>query len=306
MYLQVLEELAGAGPPWRWRSACTALSCNPLLSFGTDEQTALAARHALRRPDRRLQPLSEPQAGSDAAALRCAAVPSGDGYVVNGSKSWITRRRADLQPVRPHWRGPRGLLFSDPRRPARPELRPEGRRWASPPCRPLRRSTTTPWSAPAAHRRRGPGAANRVQRAGRRFLGIAAVAVGIAQAALDEACAYALTSERPSAARSSTTRAGLPAGRHGRRGDRGPRHLSRRRPAPRRRATVFAARQCRQAGRHRCGHEGHHRRGPGARRGRLHPRLPRRALYARGQITQIYEGTNQIQRLVIARGLTNT
>ena len=34
--------------------------------------------------------LSEPQAGSDAAALRCAAVKGDDGFVVNGSKAWIT------------------------------------------------------------------------------------------------------------------------------------------------------------------------------------------------------------------------
>jgi alkylation response protein AidB-like acyl-CoA dehydrogenase len=34
--------------------------------------------------------LSEPQAGSDAAALRCSAKPADGGYVLNGSKSWIT------------------------------------------------------------------------------------------------------------------------------------------------------------------------------------------------------------------------
>ena len=50
----------------------------------------------------------------------------------------------------------------------------------------------------------------------------------------------------------------------------------------------------------RCGHEGDNRRSPGARWLWLYPGLPGRALYARGQVTQIFEGTNQIQRLVIA------
>jgi len=41
--------------------------------------------------------LSEPQAGSDAAALRCAATKADGGYVLNGSKSWITHGgRADF------------------------------------------------------------------------------------------------------------------------------------------------------------------------------------------------------------------
>ena len=60
-------------------------------------------------------------------------------------------------------------------------------------------------------------------------------------------------------------------------------HLSRRRAQTRPRPAVFGAGQCGQADRHRRRDEGHHRRGAGVRRRRLHPRLPRRALHARGQ-----------------------
>lgn len=34
--------------------------------------------------------LSEPDAGSDVAALKCAAIPEGDTYLINGEKTWIS------------------------------------------------------------------------------------------------------------------------------------------------------------------------------------------------------------------------
>src|SRR3978361_2396685 len=98
VYLQVLEEIAA-----RWAAGAVAvsvhsLSCHPLLAFGSDEQRSRWLPDMLAGQQIGAYSLSEPQAGSDAAALRCAAVPKGDGsYDINGSKSWITHGgRADF------------------------------------------------------------------------------------------------------------------------------------------------------------------------------------------------------------------
>lgn len=100
VYLQVLEELAA-----RWAAVAVAvsvhgLSCNPLQNFGTDEQKRRWLPGMLSGEQIGAYSLSEPQAGSDAAALRCAATPTDDGYLINGSKSWITHGgRADFYTV---------------------------------------------------------------------------------------------------------------------------------------------------------------------------------------------------------------
>jgi alkylation response protein AidB-like acyl-CoA dehydrogenase len=92
VYLQVLEEIAA-----RWAAIAVAisvhsLSCHPLLLFGTDEQRGRWLPEMLSGERIGAYSLSEPQAGSDAAALSCAATHSKDdgGYVINGEKSWIT------------------------------------------------------------------------------------------------------------------------------------------------------------------------------------------------------------------------
>ncbi len=90
VYLQVLEEIAA-----RWAAAAVAvsvhsLSSHALLAFGTDEQKQRWLPDMLSGNQIGAYSLSEPQAGSDAAALRCGAVPTDGGYVLNGSKSWIT------------------------------------------------------------------------------------------------------------------------------------------------------------------------------------------------------------------------
>ena len=97
VYLQVLEEIAA-----RWAAIAVAvsvhsLSCHPLLTFGSDDQKQRWLRGMLSGEQIGAYSLSEPQAGSDAAALRCAAKRSDGGYVINGSKSWITHGgRADF------------------------------------------------------------------------------------------------------------------------------------------------------------------------------------------------------------------
>jgi alkylation response protein AidB-like acyl-CoA dehydrogenase len=90
VYLQVLEEIAA-----RWAAVAVAvsvhsLSSHPLLMFGSDEQKQRWLPGMLSGEQIGAYSLSEPQAGSDAAALRCTAKRDGDGYVVNGAKSWIT------------------------------------------------------------------------------------------------------------------------------------------------------------------------------------------------------------------------
>jgi alkylation response protein AidB-like acyl-CoA dehydrogenase len=97
VYLQVLEEIAA-----RWAAVAVAvsvhsLSSHPLLAFGTDEQKRRWLPDMLSGEQIGAYSLSEPQAGSDAAALQCKAVKTTDGYVLNGSKSWITHGgRADF------------------------------------------------------------------------------------------------------------------------------------------------------------------------------------------------------------------
>jgi alkylation response protein AidB-like acyl-CoA dehydrogenase len=90
VYLQVLEELAA-----RWAAVAVTVSvhglaCFPMATFGTAEQQAQWLPKMLAGEIVGGYSLSEPQAGSDAAALRCRAEKDGEGYRITGEKAWIT------------------------------------------------------------------------------------------------------------------------------------------------------------------------------------------------------------------------
>ena len=72
-------------------SVNNSLFCNGILKYGTEEQKQLYVRAIAEGREIGAFALTEPQSGSDATAMRCKATKQADGtYVVNGKKSWIT------------------------------------------------------------------------------------------------------------------------------------------------------------------------------------------------------------------------
>lgn len=90
VYLQVLEELAAGWLAVGLGVSVHTLSCHALASFGSDEQRDRWLPGMLSGEQLGAYCLSEPQSGSDAAALRTRAELDGDEYVVSGTKAWIT------------------------------------------------------------------------------------------------------------------------------------------------------------------------------------------------------------------------
>lgn len=71
-------------------SVNNSLVCDPLLKFGTDAQKEQWLPPLARGDKLGCFQLSEPNAGSDAAAQKTRAVRDGDHFVINGVKNWIT------------------------------------------------------------------------------------------------------------------------------------------------------------------------------------------------------------------------
>jgi alkylation response protein AidB-like acyl-CoA dehydrogenase len=90
-YILVLEELsradAGVGVTVAVHTSAVTL---PILTFGSDEQKSRFVPPLARGDVLGAFALTEPEAGSDAGALRTSAKPEGEGWVISGAKQWIT------------------------------------------------------------------------------------------------------------------------------------------------------------------------------------------------------------------------
>jgi alkylation response protein AidB-like acyl-CoA dehydrogenase len=85
------EEYATADAPQRVNQNGILLLGPTLMEFGTPEQKARFLPRMARCDDMWAQGWSEPNAGSDMAAISSRAILDGDHYVLNGQKTWSTR-----------------------------------------------------------------------------------------------------------------------------------------------------------------------------------------------------------------------
>ncbi len=196
VYLQVLEELSRGWLAVGLGVSVHTLSCFPVAAFGTDEQRERWLPDMSGGELLGAYCLSEPGSGSDAAALSTKAVRDGDSWVVDGAKAWITHGgHADFYNlmVRTGDTGVKGIscLLADGDTPgliAEPPERKMGMR-SSPTATIRLTSARLPEDRLVGQPGEGFRIALSALDGGR--LGIAACAVGLAQAALDTAVAYA-------------------------------------------------------------------------------------------------------------------
>ena len=90
-YVLILEELARVDPSVALTVAAhNSLCSNHIYMFGTEEQKRDFLPDLASGRHLGAWALTEPGSGSDAAAMRTTAVRDGDGWVINGSKNFIT------------------------------------------------------------------------------------------------------------------------------------------------------------------------------------------------------------------------
>lgn len=199
VYLQVVEELARHWLTIGLGVSVHSLACYGLANFGTAEQKGKWLPDMLGGDQLGAYCLSEPQSGSDAAALTTRAVRAGDDtgdYTVTGTKAWITHSgHADFYTlmVRTSDDGAKGIsaLLAEAGTPGLGFGKPENKMGmrGSVTAQVLLDGARVPAERLIGVEGQGFTIALSALEAGR--LGIAACAVGVAQAALDAAVEYA-------------------------------------------------------------------------------------------------------------------
>jgi alkylation response protein AidB-like acyl-CoA dehydrogenase len=196
IYVQVLEELAAVWASVGVGVSVHALSCFGLATFGSHEQKARWLPDMLGGELLGAYCLSEPHAGSDPAAMTTSALRDGDDYVLRGTKAWTTHGgHADFYKVMA--RAAEGitcfLVPADaPGLSAAPPERTMGLTGSS-----ITLMHFDEVRVPVERRLGTEGQGLKIALAGLDSgrLGIAAVATGLAQGTLDHALDYAQTRE---------------------------------------------------------------------------------------------------------------
>jgi alkylation response protein AidB-like acyl-CoA dehydrogenase len=196
VYLQVLEELAAGYAAVALGVSVHTLTCYPIAAFGTDEQKQRWLPDMLGGELLGGYCLSEAGSGSDAGSLQARARRDGEAYVLDGTKAWVTHGGvADYYDVFCRTSDDRrhgiSMLLVDADTPGVLPQAPERKMG-------LRSSPTAQVVLDAARvdadrliGAEGDGLRIALSALDGGRLGISAVAVGVAQAALDVAVAWA-------------------------------------------------------------------------------------------------------------------
>jgi alkylation response protein AidB-like acyl-CoA dehydrogenase len=195
--MAVMEIAAGCGPLSTIMSVHNSVGCMPILTYGTDAQKDEFLRPMARGEKLGCFCLTEPEAGSDAASIRTRARKDGDHYVLSGAKQFISTAKnghvAIVFAVTDSNAGKRGIsAFVAPTdTPGFTVVRVEDKlgQHLSDTCQLAFEDMRIPASYRLGEEGEGLKIALANLEGGR--LGIAAQSVGMARSALDHALAYA-------------------------------------------------------------------------------------------------------------------
>ncbi|MFC1521023.1 acyl-CoA dehydrogenase family protein [Elusimicrobiota bacterium] len=202
-YIAAMEELARGSASFQvGLSVHNSLTCGAIVKYGNDPQKKKYLEKLAKGEMMGAYSLTEPSSGTDAGSLKCSAVLKGDSYILNGTKSWVTNAGlADIFVVFVSTNkdvGSKGIScllvdkglegFTISAKEKKMGMRGSDTREIS------FQDCKVPKGALLGEENKGFKIALNLLDSGR--IGIAAQAIGIAQAAYEEALSYAKTREQ--------------------------------------------------------------------------------------------------------------